>query len=318
MEILLSDFHIAPFREEKFLTQKKSFGEWLIQFFVDILKEKEARTFAAMMRIIRERNISLGIVNGDLMESSATERGMDTERDLKAATIVKRWLERLLGVSLILNMGNHECGYKNQPLVTDPKAGISKRSLKNFLCLTERDDLYFSFFLDGYKVIFIPYLFTEIQACDFDIDEEKAKFLQKMREDLEQNENIIIFAHDPESLGDPGLCNLLRTHREKIKLFFCGHYHSTVTLNVIKVFIMIFNSRMLLPYRWMVKIMLWYAFSGNANIVKLIEQYFRKRKNIPNLVREFGVKIIPAPTGMFGIGGGFLTLNLETLEVKKN
>lgn len=316
MEILLSDFHFPPFREEKFKTQKLNPIEWLIQLFVDLLKKKEEKIFVKMMKIARERDIALGIVNGDLMESSATERGLQKEIDYRAARIVKRWLEKLLRITICLNMGNHESGY-NLPLSTDPKAGISVKSLKNFLRLTGRTGLYHSFEIEGFRVIFIPYLFTEDFAVDFDIGKEKAKFLKKMARDFQRNEKIIVFTHDPDSLDDPGLRYILLSNREKIKLFFCGHYHSVVTLEFVKVLIAIFNTRILFPYRWMLKLLLWYASGGNSKMVRKIEKYFRKRKNIPCLMRELNVVIIPAPTGMFGMGGGFLTLDLETMEIQK-
>ena len=48
-----------------------------------------------------------------------------------------------------------------------------------------------------------------------------------------------------------------------------------------------------------------------------IQECYRERKMIPELIKEFGVQIIPAPGGMQGLGGGFLVLDMETLEVKK-
>ncbi|MDI6778169.1 MAG: metallophosphoesterase [Patescibacteria group bacterium] len=316
MEILLSDLHISPFREEKFKTQKLNPIEWLIQLFADLLKKKEEQVFVEMMKIARERDITLGIVNGDLMESSATERGIWKETDYKAARKVKRWLEKLLRIKILLNMGNHESGY-NLPLSSDPKAGISLKSLRNFLRLTGRTELYHSFELEGFWIVFIPYLFTEDHAVDFDIEKEKANFLKKMAKDFQKNEKIVVFTHDPDSLDDPGLRHILLANREKIKLFFCGHYHSLVTLGFVKALIAIFNVPILFPYRWTLRLLLWYATSGNGVMVKKIEAYFQKRKNIPRLMRVLNVRVIPGPTGMFGMGGGFLTVNLETLEVKR-
>jgi hypothetical protein len=149
MKILLSDLHIAPFRAEKFKTQKRNFIESLIHFFAVKLQKKEKKLFEKMKEIIKAEKISVGISNGDLMESSATERGWAKVEDFQMAKKVIGKLEEDLGVRLEMNMGNHESGYI-LPLSTDEDGGISKESMRNFLLVAGREELYRTFVAEDF------------------------------------------------------------------------------------------------------------------------------------------------------------------------
>lgn len=320
MKILLSDLHIAPFRAEKFLTQKRNFIEKVIQFFAVFLQKREQRLSEKMKAVIKEGRISLGISNGDLMEASATERGLATGRDLEMAKTVLFDLENDLGTKFKLNLGNHESGYI-LPLSTDEQGGISRASIKNFLCLAGRKELYYSFVAEGFRLIFIPYLFTEKEAKDFNIDKMKKSFMKKMRQDIKNSvEPIIVFIHDPDSLMDQNLLGAIRSNREKIRGIFYGHYHSEVNLFFAKTLVKIFNSWWLILPRILLSIVFWIISGRNMRIVRELGKYFRSRKNIPKIIKELGAVLIPAPTGMFGIGGGFLTLEIkdENFQIKKH
>jgi hypothetical protein len=320
MKLATSDLHKQPFRSEKFKSQKRNFIEIAIQFLAKIFSHKEKRMYQLMAKVCREEKVDIGIINGDFMESMRTERGLETQQDLETAFWEKRQMELLLGVNLMLNAGNHELGYI-LPLSTDSGGGISKDSINNFLRLAERKELYYSFIAEGFRIIFVPYLFTEEKAKDFNIELEKSKFLEKMKKDLIADNPVVLFIHDPDSLDDKGLFYLIDKNRKNIKLIFCGHYHSEINLYFTKILIKIFNSRKFELIRWIFKKMVWLASSRNDLLVQRVEEYFQKRKNIPSLIKEFNIKIIPAPGGMYGIGGGFFVLDLRsdgTYSVKKH
>lgn len=114
---------------------------------------------------------------------------------------------------------------------------------------------------------------------------------------------------------DEKLTELLREHKQKISLIFCGHYHADFTKLVNKVLINIFSWKPLLPLLVVTRMILNILFSNKVS--SNVEKYYKKRTKIPALLTEFGVRIIPAPGGMMGFGGGFLILDLETLEIKK-
>ena len=57
ISILLSDLHIAPFKEEKFKTQRKNFIERSIQFFANILQKKEKNIYEKMKKVVNEKMI---------------------------------------------------------------------------------------------------------------------------------------------------------------------------------------------------------------------------------------------------------------------
>ena len=253
------------------------------------------------------------------MESSATERGLATERDLEMAKKVLFDLENDLGTEFKLNLGNHESGYI-LPLSTDKDGGISRASIKNFLELAGRKDMYHSFVTEGFRFVFVPYLFTESNAKDFNLCKMKKKFLKKMRRDVETSlEPIVVFIHDPDSLTDSNLLEIIRSNREKIGGIFYGHYHSEFNLFFAKILVKIFNSWWLILPRIFLNIVFWIISGRNMRIVRELGKYFRSRKNIPKIIKELDAVLIPAPTGMFGIGGGFLTLEIEdgNFQIKK-
>ncbi|EKE21636.1 MAG: hypothetical protein ACD_7C00165G0005 [uncultured bacterium] len=321
ISILLSDLHIAPFKEEKFKTQRKNFIERSIQFFANILQKKEKNIYEKMKKVVNEKMINVGISNGDLMESAATERGWITERDTEAAKEVVQKLENSLSLGkLELNMGNHESGYI-LPLSTDDEGGVSLQSIKNFLLVAKRDKLYHSFLIEGFRFIFVPYLFTEQIAKDFDLNKEKEVFLEEMKKDFFlSDEPVVLFIHDPDSLMNENLLSLIQANRKKIKAMFFGHYHSWMNLFFAKILVNIFNCWWLFPLRPLVNVIFWIISGRNMRIVRELGKYFRSRKNIPGIIKKLGMILIPAPTGMFGVGCGFLILEISDngkLEIKK-
>ncbi|HLN19042.1 MAG TPA: hypothetical protein VK255_02620, partial [Patescibacteria group bacterium] len=216
------------------------------------------------------------------------------------------------------NVGNHELGYE-LPLTTDPMAGISKKSIRAVLEVYGRDNLYHSFVQEGIRFIFLPYLFAEESAVDLDLDILKQELLADMLQDLLKNEPVIIFLHDPDALCYRPLLGMLRIFRQKIKMVFCGHLHASEILSIFCVLIKIQNSILGAWISGIIFLLMWAAF--DFRIAKKIYRYFRERKNLPGLVKEFNIQVIPAPGGMMGLGGGFLTLNINddgTIELEKH
>ncbi|HBI34297.1 MAG TPA: hypothetical protein DEA43_01910 [Candidatus Moranbacteria bacterium] len=321
MKILLSDWHLAPFRVEKFLTQKRNFIEIIIQYFAKKFedKEKEAKMLESIRLVVKKENIKVGYFNGDFMESRRTERGMNTTEDLEKALELKAYIMKKLGLILaFFNLGNHESGY-DLPLCTDAEKGINWQAIKNFLVFTEAEELYCSFYEDNSKLIFVPYIFSEEKARDFDLDAEKKIFLGRMREDLKEDIPTILLVHDPDSFDDVELLGLIRENREKIKFIFFGHYHSWINLFFMRIMVNVYGRILLFPFRCFVDLFFFALTKGDVHIVRELGIYFRKRKNIPTIIRELGAVLIPAPTGTVGIGGGYLVLDLGkgTYEKKK-
>lgn len=312
--ILLSDFHEAPFKEVKFESQERSFGEDIIQILSGLKKKR--RVFKKMVQLVKMTEFVSAIHNGDLIESRCTERGMKEVDDLEAVIKAIISLERALKCKVKCNIGNHETGYRELPLVTDSRAGISKKSISNALKALERDNLYHSFEEKGYLFVFLPYIFMEKEAVDFDVGEEKQCLLDKLKKDLERDLPVILFLHDPDALCHQPLSDLMRANRKNIKKVFCGHYHAQETVMIFNLLITIFKS---FCFAWVMGLISWLLLIAfkNLRMVFEIRKYFFSRRRLPALMKEFDVIVIPAPGGMMGIGGGFLVLDLEDLSVQK-
>lgn len=319
MKILFSDLHLAPFRREKFLTQKKNFFEIIIQYFAKKFekKDKEEKMLNKIRKIIKHENIKKGYFNGDFMEARRTERGMNTSEDLNIACRLRNYILQKLGLEEgEFNLGNHESGY-DLPLSTDEERGINRKAIDNFLLFAGRHELYHSFCEDGLRFIFIPYIFSEDRARDFNLKAEKRKFIIRLKQDLSKNIPTILLVHDPDSFDDATLLKVIRKNRDKIKFIFYGHYHSWINLTGMRILIAIYTNKWLYLVRQILNRIFLKLAKGDERIVNEMGKYFRKRKNIPALIKELDAILTPAPTGTFGIGGGYLVLDSEKKTVKK-
>lgn len=313
--LLTSDWHETPFAEMKFETQKESLGEKIIQLLGSRGKDE---VMAKIEIIIRCLGIKTVIHNGDLQENSKNEQGIVSEEDLDSASQIIANFETTNKVKVHLNAGNHELGYHRtaQPLATDPEGGMSKQSIANFWRVAKKSSIYQSFMIGDVQMIFVPYLMTETFGKDkLLVEEEKKYILTRIEKDLQKNNLSILFIHDPDSLMDKRLATLIRQYRVKIPLIFCGHYHAQITLKAVKWLIRIFNWKSLTPIRGLLRIALNISF--DKEISKAVEDSYRQRREVPELMDEFNVQIIPAPGGMLGFGGGFLILDLDNLEIKR-
>lgn len=315
MQILISDLHETPFRDVKFESQKYGLGEAAIQQAAKRNKSKQVLWEAK--KLIAANRIPFVISGGDFMEAECTERGWQTEDDVAEARKALSCASSFLGAEIIENIGNHETGYE-LPLTTDPEAGISLQSISNTLKTLGRESLYHSLVHKGFRFCFLPYLFMEKRGVDFDIEKLKTELVRMFERDLEKPEPTILFLHDPDSLCYEPLLEIVREHKEngKIKLIFCGHFHARETLGFFNLLVKCFNGPWWIQWlSGLISIITWKAFS--LDIAKRVQKYFVERRQLPAILKELGVTIIPAPGGMMGIGGGFLVLNMETLKVKK-
>lgn len=315
MDLLItSDWHETPFTEKKFETQKESWGEKIIQVLGSTGKSE---VMDKMKEIIKLFGIKHVINNGDLQENSKNEQGIVSDEDLDSAKKIISDFEKRNKVQMHLNAGNHELGYHKtkQPLATDPEGGISFASAVKFLRLVEKNQLYQSFVLGGYRIVFIPYMMTEDFSLSCNMFAEKEHILDELTIDLHGSEKVILFIHDPDSLMNERLVNLIRVFKPYIPLIFCGHYHAQLTLTAVKWLISVCNWKVLAPVRWMLRLILNIAF--DSEISRAVQESYRERKKVPKLMEEFDIQIIPAPGGMLGFGGGFLVLDTETLEITK-
>lgn len=320
MKILLSDLHLAPFRAQKFESQKMNHIEALIQFFAKKFEDpqKEEKMLRRIRNVIEREGIQVGNFNGDFMESLRTERGMSTKEDLEKMRELRIKILKQLGLLWgWFNLGNHESGY-DLPLATDPERGINKAAIDNFLLFINREELYHSFFMDGCKIIFIPYIFSEEKARDFDLNQMKREFLSKMTEDLKEDVAIMLFVHDPDSFDDKQLLSLIRANRSKIKFIFFGHYHSWINLFFMRIMSTIYSVKMYGVCRLVLNKIFLIVAKGDSRIVEELGKYFYKRRNIPRIIKELGAILIPAPSGTFGIGGGYMVLDIEKVTIKKH
>ena len=317
--LLLSDQHLALFKNEKFESQKKNFFETIIQFFASLFGNRDRRLMEKMADVVLDEDIDVAIFNGDFAEASRTERGMNTNRDLEIISQLRDVTLKTLGILVAcFNLGNHESGY-DLPLCTDLEKGINLTALKNFFTFAGWKNLYHSFILENCRCIFVPYVFSEHHAKDFDLQAMKDEYLQSMSRELLESIPTVLFVHDPDSFADEKLLNLIRQHRESIKFIFFGHYHSWINLISLRILSTIYGNDSFRLLQSILNLVFLGLAKGDREIVRKLGEYFRERRDIPGIIKELGAILIPAPSGTFGIGGGyFYTLDIEKMELKKH
>lgn len=133
---------------------------------------------------------------------------------------------------------------------------------------------------------------------------------------LNDHKSILLFLHDPEALANNALYEMLCRFRSRIAHIFCGHWHAQWNFWPNWLLAKIFNNWWLYPADLFIRIVL-LLLSRNFRIPRLVKRDYQRFKYVPERMRELRVTIIPAPLGMLGFGGGFLTLDLETMQIKK-
>jgi len=285
-------------------------------------QKKLRQVFDRMAEVIKMDKIELIINNGDLMENPQNERGLTTKKGIATAgQIVNSFCEKT-GVQMRLNAGNHELGYK-LPLSTDPKGGMSLASIKGFqkLAGTADESLCRSFSYKGHRFVLVPFGLMQESAKDFDVEDFKIGILDDLlKEFMSQTEpgrkKVILFLHDPEALANDELYWIIQRYRSRIMHIFCGHWHAEWNFWPNWLLAKIFNNWWLYPADLIVRFII-LLLSRSFWIAREVKGDYKRFKNVPTRIRESGVTIIPAPLGMLGLGGGFLVLDLETMEIQK-
>lgn len=319
MKILLtSDWHKDPFKKDKFKTQKPNWIEKII-IWLTSSKKKMACVFERLAEIIREKEIDLVINDGDMMENPQNERGLVTREGITTAKEIRRSFCGKNHIHMELNAGNHELGYR-LPLSTDALGGMSIFSIRGFqeLAGTTGESLCRSFSYRGFRIVLLPFGFAQESATGFDIED----FKEELIADLEKNFGgfdrmpVLLFLHDPEALSNNRLFNTLKNNRGKIARIFCGHWHAQWNFWPNWLLVKIFNSWWLYLADLLIRLII-VVLSKSFHISREVKRDFQKFKEVPGRMRELDITIIPAPLGMLGLGGGFLILDLETMEIQK-
>ncbi|OGI26638.1 MAG: hypothetical protein A2359_00775 [Candidatus Moranbacteria bacterium RIFOXYB1_FULL_43_19] len=316
--IATSDWHETPFKKDKFKTQKPNWIEKIIIWLTSSQKKLQ-RIFVRMTEVIREEKIEIVIHNGDLMENPQNEQGLVTREGIQTAKQIRRSFCWENHVHMQINAGNHCLGYR-LPLSTDPEGGISLASIKGFqeLTGTHGESLCRLFNYKGHSFVFVPFGLVQEFAKDFDIEEFKAIIINDLWNIFQGlgERKIILFLHDPEALANDDLYRVIRRHQNKIRHVFCGHWHAAWSFWSNWLLAKIFNNWWLYPDDLFVRFLL-LLLSKSLRISGEVKRSFKRFKDVPARMRELGVTIIPAPLGMLGFGGGFLTLDMETMEIQK-
>jgi DNA repair exonuclease SbcCD nuclease subunit len=278
-------------------------------------KEHSEAVISKMEKIIQQEKISLVIHNGDLMEHYPNEKGLHSKEAFEMTQKMIRQFETRNKVPLLLNMGNHESGYTQESFPLATTAGrITRKSIHNFLKLANRETLYHSQKIDECTIILIPYLFAEKNSADLDLEQEKNTILSKLKQDLQKNERILIFLHDPDSLTDERLAALIHHYRSRIRYIFCGHIHSHLSIIILRFFSHITFFRLFKPFRLMLNRQLSKKFDPST--ADRIIAYLQKNRHIFQLYTKHKIVTIPALDGMFGWGSGFWVLDTKNCRLR--
>jgi hypothetical protein len=251
------------------------------------------------------------IVDGDLIECEYNERGMVMRNDCWK---MRDCLDKLRLFSRSEKMyavaGDHELGYR-LPLSSDPFGGISCASVNNFLHYAgplwqtfSFGDVYFILLSSSLMIQGLEHLSEKQRLKILQMREEQRIFFLATLSKIPKEKMVFVFMHDPDAISvlnvyickHPWNCN-------KNITIFCGHMHAEFSLKIYKFLGKIAHScwASVLP----IKIRAWAA----VNNVRL------------TLFKKYNLQIIPAPSGMMGIGGGFKVLNIYndgTYEIEKH
>lgn len=318
MAVILSNGHFSPFRRGSIV---KKIAEWI----KNRLREK---TLKRVRLVVAGDSRILVVSDGDLIECSCPERGLRYIRDVEAFEDAYQYLKARIGVEdMVLNAGNHELGFTDTTLAHDSQGGISQRSVENFLSLAGRKILWHSIETEKRLILLVPYLLPQekpVENDKLDLTSLKEGMLEWLQQKLENAAKpVILMAHDPESLANESFFALVKRFERKIEHIIFGHYHSWLTL---------WLSRFL----WQKKGAGYFIFRFTlrpivrlgATVLKGREGVIRADKHfgsggtaekIFHAVDSLGATLVPSPVGMFFVGRGFVTINLDTgkLEVYK-
>lgn len=315
--VILSNGHYSPFQRKSSLAE--NLKDWL--------REK---TLKRVRYAINKSNEHLVISNGDLIECSHPERGLRYKDDMVAFRNSCHILKLKLGVrEIVLNAGNHELGFRETTLAFDPEGGISEKTVENFLSLAKRKTLWHSIEREECWIILVPFLLPQLNSARddlLDLASLKKELLtwleQKLEAATKAAKPVVLITHDPETLAQGDFFNLVLRYKNYgvIRKIIFGHYHSWLTL---------FLSRFLWEkkglgyflFRFTLRPIIRYVagkLKGKESLIRA-DRYFGPGGNAERIFRAVDAleaTLVPSPIGMFFVGRGFVTIDLDTFEVK--
>jgi predicted MPP superfamily phosphohydrolase len=260
-------------------------------------------SFVANLKAAKQiKDIDLLFFGGDMVTGYGEHGlvGSDSDQHVKEfKAVVKKYFKRLPKKFMA---GGHEIGYI-LPLSTDPLGGPSAKSINAFQ--RHFDDLFYSFNLLNYKVVVLS---SDLELLPSDSSEE-LKLLQDIQRSFcakelnHTDQPIILMIHDPDALAT--LWPILKDHTHIIAKTFCGHQHAKWVNKLYPKLCVIASSKLL---AWPLQKIFDLLFPKKA---KAVWKYFQDNKGNAKIWHKLNLEIIPAPNGMFGIGGGFLIADLK-------
>lgn len=254
-------------------------------------------------------------VTGDAIEAEYNERGMLNFCDRVQIRLIKNHIQMLTEAEEIVFVpGDHELGYR-LPLSSDSRGGISKQSIDIFM--RECNQLF------GYKKI-ANFHFAWLSSSLFSQDTthlpmEERMFISRMESaqrfnlpsalwEVKEGEKLFLLIHDPDALEH--VDRLLPAKSLKmIAGVFSGHLHAQESLRKYEMLGKIAQTK--------ISALLAKAFKR----WRLVHDWAKGNPRRLELFRKYDLRIIPAPGGMMGKGGGFLVMNLYedgSYEIKKH
>ncbi|GEM_PF-4899237 len=312
-----SDWHNKPFGQVKFETQRWSTLEW----FISSLRSKKEAVDKMIDFLLKNKKIKTLILGGDFQENTSSERGMVEVADVTEMEHVLYFLTQMTKIDVELNAGNNELGY-DLPLSSDECAGISEESIANFLKVAKRETLFHAFSIDGKRFILIPYLFSEETNLCWVKQLQDELLVQLQIELHNQEQQVVLIMHDFDSLMNESLACLVGDSYDKgkIKKVFCGHNHARWGFVMNQLLIRLSTNGWLFP---LYAVLSPFLMLGGAILHKdwmlfeKIRKYYASKRLVVKMARRLRPVTIPAPDGLFGLGGGLLIYDTQTGEVTK-
>lgn len=315
--VITSDWHLKPFAKSKFKSQKWSLVEWFISWFGGCRRGSDF--LLGLICFVQRENVHNLIMNGDFQENTFNERGLSIDIDVDHMKGFLETFEERGEIKVRINAGNHELGY-NLPLSSDNQAGISEKSVQNFLTIVGRERLFYTFLIDGKRFIFIPYLFSENIEAEWFL-RIKADFIEELEIAIQgSSEPIVLIFHDFDSLNDSKLSSMIETCHQKggVEKVFCGHNHARWGFVVNQLLIRLSSSKWTIPFYVIFSPLLMLigrVLHKDWMLFEKIRKYYNGKRSVLKWAKKLKPIVIPAPNGLFGFGGGILIYDTETGEV---
>jgi len=316
--LLISDFHwlTVAVGQQKGQILQKWYEKIIERMIVDLWKKWNMWKKPVVLETLGLAGPFDEVIDvGDFIECEYNERGLLEEIDIKKYREYVAELKMHMGFlkKIYSAESGHLIGYR-LPLHYDSEGGISRKSILNFQLFV--GPLFETFRIGESRFIILSsslftqsfdHKFPEDQKYIENIKLKQNEFLVRTLAKVDSRETVFLFIHDPDSLEVIDRL-LSEDAKKKINKVFCGHLHA----------------------KWVLKI---YEFLGRASQGKMMRMLSKARigRNIKNwasgnlermkLFSKYKLQIVPAATGMMGLGGGFLILNLfddGTYSVKEH